>query len=154
MAYKNIEDRRTYHREYMREYRKWLSNHHFCAECKKQDAYTLAGRYRCFECTEKRRKTEWEAVEIETKDMQPPPIPREEWVAHGLCAKCGKRQIANIDLAWELRKTRLCEECYKKASTQAKAMAAKHKADFTGRNRDVELSVRLALWERGIKPRN
>lgn len=35
------------------EYNKLLKEHHICPRCKKQDAYTLAGRYYCAECAEK-----------------------------------------------------------------------------------------------------
>ena len=52
MAYKNDDDRRAYHQQYMRERRQWLKENHFCVECKKQDALTLAGKIRCFRCNE------------------------------------------------------------------------------------------------------
>ncbi len=56
MAYKNIEDRRAYHKQYMKERRAWFKSLHFCTECGKQDAYTLNGRNRCYECSEKHNK--------------------------------------------------------------------------------------------------
>lgn len=41
--------------QYLKERREWLHEHHFCVDCKKQDAHTLIGRYKCAECTEKAR---------------------------------------------------------------------------------------------------
>lgn len=35
------------------DYRKLLKKHHICRDCKKQDAYTLAGRTYCAECAQK-----------------------------------------------------------------------------------------------------
>lgn len=54
MAYKNIEDRRAYHREYMRERRQWFTEHHLCTECGRQDALTMMGHRICSDCYEKR----------------------------------------------------------------------------------------------------
>jgi hypothetical protein len=89
MAYKNIEDRRKYHRKYMREYRQWLREHNFCVHCKKQDAYTLAGRAQCFECTEKRRGHPL-LEKVEENVPTEPKIPRHERFYYGLCYICGK----------------------------------------------------------------
>lgn len=36
-----------------KEYRNLLKKHHFCRDCKKQDAFTLNGRTYCAECAEK-----------------------------------------------------------------------------------------------------
>lgn len=38
-----------------REYKVLLKKNHFCLDCRKQDAYTFAGRTYCYECSEKRR---------------------------------------------------------------------------------------------------
>lgn len=54
MGYKNIEDRRAYHRQYQKERRQWYKEHHYCTECGKQDARTLIGKRYCFDCLEKR----------------------------------------------------------------------------------------------------
>jgi hypothetical protein len=42
-------------KQYLKERREWLQKNHFCVDCKKQDAHTLIGRCRCFDCTEKAR---------------------------------------------------------------------------------------------------
>lgn len=55
MAYKNHEDHRAYHREYMRERRAMFKKHGLCCECGREDAYTLAGRRACEACQNKRR---------------------------------------------------------------------------------------------------
>ena len=55
MAYKNIEDKRAYNREYDQKRRIWFKIHKCCTECGKQDAFTLMGRRRCYECKEKQK---------------------------------------------------------------------------------------------------
>lgn len=39
----------------IQEYRVKLKKAHLCRDCKKQDAYTLAGRTYCYDCAEKQR---------------------------------------------------------------------------------------------------
>ena len=43
MAYKNIEDKRAYNREYDQKRRIWFKTHKCCTECGKQDALHLWG---------------------------------------------------------------------------------------------------------------
>ena len=43
MGWKYPEDRRAYHRAYMRDRRAWIKEHHMCTECKEVDALTMAG---------------------------------------------------------------------------------------------------------------
>ena len=106
MAYKNIEDRRAYHREYQREYRKWLKEHHFCRDCQKQDAYTLAGRTYFFDCAEKGR--------IKKENARKDPIKKEKmlkqkrdqitrYINENRCVRCGM-QLNNGK--------RMCSVCY------------------------------------------
>lgn len=85
MAYKDIEDKRAYHREYMRETRKWLKNRGYCMDCGKRDAFTLGGKCRCAECSErhsayKRDRT----AENEKHRME-----RERRRSNRLCTRCG-----------------------------------------------------------------
>lgn len=70
MSYKSIEDRRAYHRQYMKERRNLFREHGFCAECGKEDAYTMNGHYRCFECQDKRRKRPVEYIKQEKPTME------------------------------------------------------------------------------------
>lgn len=50
MAYKNIEDRRAYQKQYMRERREWYKEHGWCTACGKEDARTMIGKTLCFDC--------------------------------------------------------------------------------------------------------
>ena len=118
MAYKNIEDRRKYHRKYMREYKQWLREHNFCIYCKKQDAYTLAGRAGCFECAEKRRGHPL-LEKAEENVPAEPKIPRRERFHYGLCYICGK-PLDGQKLKYG-DESHLCSSCYevrKKPSLQ------------------------------------
>lgn len=67
MAYANIEDRRRYNREYMKDMRHWRKDHHYCVDCGEQDAYTLNGRSRCYDCTEKKNAKERNAKKNEDR---------------------------------------------------------------------------------------
>lgn len=93
MAYKNIEDNCAYHREYMKERRQWFKDHHVCIECGKQDAYTLNGRARCYECNEKHNKSNvknmTEKRKLHIKQY------REKKRAEGFCVRCGKRKAVS-----------------------------------------------------------
>lgn len=93
MAYKNIEDRRAYHRKYMQERRQWYIAHHLCSECGQEDARTMIGKRMCFDCYEKRTGHP-PVVSIEPKRKkiwQKHAVPKSEYYANGLCAKCGQR---------------------------------------------------------------
>lgn len=93
MGYKNIEDKRVYHREYMKERRQWFKDHHRCTECGKQDAYTLNGRARCYECNEKHNKSNAENMTEERKSHIKQY--REQKRADGFCIRCGKRKATS-----------------------------------------------------------
>lgn len=64
--YKNIEDARAYAKQYMKERRAWYHEHGLCAECGKEDARTMIGKYICFDCYE-RKKGHMPEVNIEPK---------------------------------------------------------------------------------------
>lgn len=150
MGYKNAEDRRAYQRQYMRERRQWLHAHHLCADCKKEDAYTMVGHWYCAECAEKKRKSYRDPIPPAPKESE---IPKSEWVAYGLCQKCGKHPIANKEVAFTGRQTVLCESCFEKSSAQAKRLAAMQKENFSGLRKSYELYKRRSMMQRGITPR-
>lgn len=106
MGYKHAEDRRKYHREYMAERRSWFISHRMCSECGKQDAYTLNGRRRCFECSEKRRKTEIEYI----KPEKPWKEPAKRW-EDGFCYICGKPAVKG-ETKWSGKPLKVCETHY------------------------------------------
>lgn len=128
MGYKHVEARRAYHRAYMRERRQWYRAHGLCAECGREDAYTMSGHYRCFDCLERRRKTPIEYIPPETDEA--PPIPRCQWVdEYGLCYLCGA-PLDGGTTAWTDRPRRVCASCYAKLSvTSAKGREA-HMAKY------------------------
>lgn len=107
MGYKNIEDRRAYHREYMKERRAWLRSHHMCTECGKQDARTLIGKMRCFDCLEKHRGHPLpEFIIKDTKSH----IPRGQRFDFGECYICGKKLDGQKRSDGE--ESHLCKKCY------------------------------------------
>lgn len=91
MGYKNIEDRRAYHREYIKEHRKWLKDHHMCTVCGKQDAYTLNGRTYCFECNEKENKRKKSKYTSDSRKEYSKKIIN-KCHENGICVKCKTRK--------------------------------------------------------------
>lgn len=83
-------------KQYQKERKEWLHEHHFCTSCKKQDARTLMGKWECYECTQKNRirKSGLKYTRQERKEL-------------GLCSICGK-------VAKEGHK--VCEDCYARLS--------------------------------------
>jgi hypothetical protein len=75
------------------EWRKLLRKNHICRQCKRQDAYTLAGHPLCFECTEKDRirQRKRRAKDGGEKNRKRSQRIRDERAAAGLCTYCGKR---------------------------------------------------------------
>lgn len=95
MGYKNIEDRRAYHREYIKEHRRWMKEHHMCTECGKQDAYTLNGRTYCYECNEKhneRTQKQYHSEKVTQRVLECAKQRREKRAEQGICVNCGKRK--------------------------------------------------------------
>ena len=115
MAYVNIEDKRAYHRQYMKERREWLMAHHLCAECGQQDAYTMIGKRCCFDCLEKRRghplEMDFDIKPKQKQIWQKREMPKSEYYKHGLCSKCGG--------APHIKGKRLCQSCYDKTCKAA-----------------------------------
>lgn len=112
MAYKNIEDNRTYHRKYMREYRKMLKENKMCVCCGKQDAFTLIGKKICYECLEKYHKRRGYGFK-KPKKVKQQNIPRNERYDYGLCYICGKPK-EKFELKWSGKENRLCLMCYQR----------------------------------------
>lgn len=102
-----------YNKQYSKDRQKWLHEHHFCVDCKKQDAYTLNGKWRCAICSEKARKkrTGQEYNREQRKEM-------------GLCLTCGKPVKQGY---------MVCEEHYIHLCEMSKIS---HKDDGEGRKTD------------------
>ena len=64
--------------------------HHFCVSCGKQDAYTLNGKTRCYECSEKRKQSRKLHPEWSKKNNDRVKKIRYERMVQGLCIDCGK----------------------------------------------------------------
>lgn len=109
MGWASAEDRRKYGREYMKGLRHWRKAHHLCGACGKKDAYTMAGRYRCADCCEKRRKTPIEYIPAPKSEPKPPR--RRE----GYCYICGKPWMDGTT-KWGGDQIKLCEEHYRMLS--------------------------------------
>lgn len=106
MSYKNIEDKRAYHRKYNAERRAFFRAHHLCTECGREDAYTLAGRPRCFEHSHYRRHAPIEYIEPE----KPPRVIPDRRLP-GRCHMCGAPWMDGVT-KWGGEPIRLCERCY------------------------------------------
>lgn len=92
-------------KKYQREYYARLKRNKLCTKCQKQDAYTLNGWSRCYECNEKRHislKKDW-VEEINNKN--PKSTPRQLYVRCWIC---------NSDNP--LYSRALCKQCYDKAT--------------------------------------
>ena len=92
--------------QYLKERREMLIRNHFCVDCKKQDARTLIGKARCFECYEKDRLRH-SGLTISRKD-------RSEL---GLCSMCMKPTKDGF---------KVCEECYERVLKASDAYRNKH----------------------------
>lgn len=123
MAYKNAEDRRAYHRQYMRERRAWYKQHGLCTECGKEDAYTMVGRPRCFECQQKHRKHPVEYIKPDKPTRQNFRQDRQR------CYLCGAPVIVG-ETAWSGKPFRVCREHYE----HMKRIAAKGREAYQERH--------------------
>lgn len=91
MAYANIEDRRNYHRQYMKERREWFKSMRCCVECGEQDAYTLNGRRYCYECNEKHKASNEKNYNSELAANRAKQY-RDKCAENGICTRCKKRK--------------------------------------------------------------
>lgn len=90
----------------LNEYRGKMKQAHICRDCKKQDAYTLAGHTYCFECSEKQRLAKQKARADPAKKEKMLLQKREQidrYRSENKCLRCGKK-LHN--------EKRLCEICY------------------------------------------
>lgn len=106
MACKDIEHRRAYHRQYMAERREMYRKHHLCTECGKEDAYTMIGHTRCFDCTHRRRKQK-PLEYIKPKK----PVEMDMRKEPGYCHLCGKPVKEGLT-KWGGRPFKVCEKHY------------------------------------------
>lgn len=138
MGYKNIEDKRAYHRKYMKERRDFFRLHHLCTECGKEDAYTMTGHPRCFEHTHYRHSSPIEYI----KEEKEPSYPTRR--LDGYCHLCGKPYMDGTT-KWSGEPIRLCENCYKKTLKGAERgrEAYKEKYGKTWGQRQYEISQKL-----------
>ncbi len=74
-------------------YRDMLKRNHFCRECLRKDAYTLAGRVYCAECTEKRKRQRHFSSTRESlaKDCVIHKTLRDKRRLEHKCPRCGKQ---------------------------------------------------------------
>lgn len=80
---------------YKSEWYKLLKDAHLCTNCKCQDAYTLAGRSHCYDCTlkDRERHRKWRSTpEGRAAKSERNKQWSERNKALGLCVKCGIRK--------------------------------------------------------------
>lgn len=93
-------------KEYLKERREMLIRNHFCVDCAQQDARTLIGKARCFECYEKAR--------IKRSGLE---IPRRYRTELGLCSMCMNPVKEGF---------KVCEECYERVLKASEGYRNKH----------------------------
>ena len=96
------------------DYQNKLKKHHLCIRCRKQDAYTIAGRSLCFECAEyqrKRQKTKYE--QDREKFLSWNREKRLECIKNNICSKCLKRKTDGIH--------KVCEICRQTLNAKRRA---------------------------------
>lgn len=104
----------SHYAEYGKPRREYLKKHKLCIDCKKQDAYTLNGKSRCFECSEKGRIRESGFL-----------IPKYDRIEMGLCYMCGSGNV--------LDGYKVCQNCYEKMKLYSQIS---HKNDGPHRETD------------------
>ena len=101
------------------EYRMLLKKHHFCRDCRKQDAYTLAGRTFCAECAERQRLAKADARQDEEKRLKILEQHRQmqaRYVAEHRCKTCGKK----LEDGYGYKQCELCRKRQSRASQKYK----------------------------------
>lgn len=119
-----------------------------CVTCGKQDAYTILGRCRCYECTEKQKKAVNDKYKNDYEYRTKVRSINKEWTdqhkADGVCIYCGKRDAkedhvycesclakkrymfhANKPYKLERSQTGLCYRCQKDVPMQGKKVCEK-----------------------------
>ena len=111
-------------KQYLKERREMLIRNHFCVDCKKQDARTLIGKARCFECYEKDR--------IRHSGLK---ISRKDRVELGLCAMCMNPAKEGLNV---------CQVCYDRIK---KANVASHINHATRPKVDYSNNPKIPRYE-------
>jgi len=120
------------------EYRKLLKKAHLCRECRKQDAFTLAGHSRCAEC--RARNTELTAKIRKNNPQHERDIAKKRYYerkARGICVNCGKRKVEQ-GKSW-------CKVCVAKHNKKRalEAYAKMCEAEYKGLCRKCKTKPRL-----------
>lgn len=96
-----------------------LKEFHLCRDCKKQDAYTLAGHTRCYECAEKDRirhacdrKDHDGLIKMRAASVRY----KQKCISEGRCVHCGKF------LGTGKRLCAICAEKQRQASKKSKGL--------------------------------
>lgn len=96
------------------EWRKMLRESHLCVDCKKQDAYTLNGHARCFECSFKNSKQACKVAKVnQEKRKIDAKARRDRWRESGKCTRCGR-----VKPPYDLHMT--CAACRAKMNARRK----------------------------------
>lgn len=112
------------HRERGRRTYAYLKEQHRCIKCQKQDAYTLAGRARCFECEEKHK----EAVQrcnTPEKRAEREKRTRDNRRNSGACTACGKMMPVGDDhMTCQSCRDVFCARCHRVLCRRDKEIGA------------------------------
>ena len=98
----------------------YLKSVHRCIRCGKQDAYTLVGKQRCYECTEKEKERQRAYYQCHKPENKQRTKERYEWLkSKGMCTVCGKKK------AKEGRT--MCPSCLARNNANVKQYYKEHK---------------------------
>lgn len=110
-----------------REWRRMLRERCLCVDCKKQDAYTLNGHARCFECSQ---KNSIQACKVARATQEKRNINakarRDQWREDGRCTRCG-----GVKLPYDLHMT--CAICRAKSKAKREDKLAKQDSYYPRR---------------------
>ena len=141
-----------------REYIQKLKKHHMCVKCKKQDAYTLAGRSYCCECAEYKRK--WQETNYKQNHEKILSRKREkrlECINNNICSRCLQRKtdgvykVCNVcRRKWNAKRRAkttytsgvVCYHCHKPLDGQIKVNGKPSKLCSSCYNKTVELALK------------
>lgn len=103
----------------LKDYKAILRKNHFCARCRTQDAYTIAGHYYCAECSEKNKESlkkyrqdpeKYSAMKAKSKERY------DRLKSAVLCVTCGQPSGGKT----------YCDKCRVKLNAARKRSKAKH----------------------------
>ena len=99
---------------------KYLISVHRCIRCAKQDAYTLIGKQRCYECTEKDKERAKRNNQLHKEEHRQYAKERYAWLkSKGLCVICGKKKAKEGRV--------MCPRCLARNSANTKRYYKAHK---------------------------